>query len=214
MSLIFATQLSAIATTVLAVFAIVTALFAVLAFRKQSKEVHDQADMLAEQRKLNEEQTPVLRLQAKELRESLDERTREAAERRRAQASRVFIWQDHIKDDEFGALTVTAHVKNTSEQPIYALWFSWHDGHRPVTQNQRMRPLIPGEEATDDAEIPVGSDPDQFGVVAIFRDHAGIRWHTRPDGTFGELLPGSEPPTEARSGCSCPSTPATLAQTP
>ena len=46
MSLVFATQLTAVATVALAVFAIVTAVFAILAFRKQSKEVSDQAEML------------------------------------------------------------------------------------------------------------------------------------------------------------------------
>jgi hypothetical protein len=43
MSLIFATQLTAVATAVLAVFAIVTAFYAVRAFREQSQEVSDQA---------------------------------------------------------------------------------------------------------------------------------------------------------------------------
>jgi cbb3-type cytochrome oxidase subunit 3 len=39
-------EITAIATAVLAVFAIVTAVFAFLAFRKQSREVSDQAKML------------------------------------------------------------------------------------------------------------------------------------------------------------------------
>lgn len=58
MSLIGATVFVALATTVLAAGAIVTAVFAIRAFRKQSKEVSDQAEMLrvqseqlAEQRK-------------------------------------------------------------------------------------------------------------------------------------------------------------------
>jgi hypothetical protein len=49
MSLIFATQLTAIATAVLSVFAIITAVYAVRAFRKQSKEVSDQSEMLVVQ---------------------------------------------------------------------------------------------------------------------------------------------------------------------
>ena len=67
MSLIFATQLTAVATATLAVFAIVTAVFAILAFRKQPQEVTDQAKMLevqsgqlSEQRKINAEQIGVL----------------------------------------------------------------------------------------------------------------------------------------------------------
>lgn len=86
MSLIFATQMTAVATAVLAAFAIVTAFYAVRAFRKQSQEVSDQAEMLrvqseqlTEQRKINERQTEVLALQAAELRESFAERKRDAA---------------------------------------------------------------------------------------------------------------------------------------
>ena len=46
MSLIFATQLTAVATATLAVFAILTTIYAIRAFRKQSQEVSDQASML------------------------------------------------------------------------------------------------------------------------------------------------------------------------
>jgi len=63
MSVDLSGEITAIATVVLAVFAIVTAVFAILAFRKQSREVSDQASMLkvqsgqlAEQRKINAEQ--------------------------------------------------------------------------------------------------------------------------------------------------------------
>ena len=94
MSLDLSGEITAIATAVLAAFAIVTGIYAVRAFRKQSQEVSDQASMLqiqseqlAEQRKVNEEQIRVLALQAAELRESLDERKREAVERRNAQAA-------------------------------------------------------------------------------------------------------------------------------
>ena len=94
MSLIFATQLTAVATAALAVFAIVTAYYARKALRSQSKEVSDQATMLKvqseqldEQRKMNAEQIKVLELQAKELRESIDEHGREREQRHRSQAS-------------------------------------------------------------------------------------------------------------------------------
>lgn len=65
-------EITAIATAALALFAIVTAVFAIFAFRKQSKEVRDQAllNVQSEQRKINERQTEVLELQATELRES------------------------------------------------------------------------------------------------------------------------------------------------
>ena len=119
MSLIFAAQLSAVATAVLAVFAIVTAFYARQAFRKQSQEVgaierqvkdqqeltRQQAELLKvqsgrlelqgeqldDQRKVNADQAKVLKLQADELRESLAARQRAAEEQRKAQASKVFI---------------------------------------------------------------------------------------------------------------------------
>ena len=119
MSLIFAAQLSAVATAVLAVFAIVTAFYARQAFRHQSQEVgaierqvkdqqeltRQQAELLTvqsgrlelqgeqldDQRKVNADQAKVLKLQADELRESLAARQRAAEEQRKAQASKVFI---------------------------------------------------------------------------------------------------------------------------
>jgi hypothetical protein len=122
MSLIFATQLTAIATAVLAVFAIATAWYARRAFLKQSQEVaaierqvKDQQELtmqqagllkiqsgllevqrqqLDDQRNANVGQAEVLKLQADELRESLAARQRAAEEQRKAQASKVFIAED------------------------------------------------------------------------------------------------------------------------
>ena len=190
MSLIFATQLTAVATAALAVFAIVTAWYARGAFREQFQLLKLQRQQLDNQREADARQAEVLGLQADELRESLEERKREAKERRRAQASKVFIWQDHIRDGPMGAMTATAHAKNTSEQPVYELLLSWHDDDRPATRTQRQRPLMPGGEVSNDAEIPVGSEPDKFGVVATFRDVAGVHWEARPDGTFDEIPEG------------------------
>ena len=95
MSLIFATQLTAVATAALAVFAVFTAWYARRAFREQSREVCVLKSQLKDQQQLTGKQTPVLELQGEELQASLVERKREAAERRRAQATRVFIWQEY-----------------------------------------------------------------------------------------------------------------------
>ena len=78
------TWITGIATIGLLIGAIITARYAIKAFGKQS-------DQLEEQRKINAEQTTVLALQAEELGESLEERKREAEQRRSAQAARVFI---------------------------------------------------------------------------------------------------------------------------
>jgi hypothetical protein len=205
MSLIFATQLTAVATTALAVFAIVTAVYAILAFRKESQEVHDQASMLkvqseqlGEQRKINEKQTEVLELQATELRESIDERKREDSERHRAQASRVFIHQERLPDDphvvgERSGPVVVAHLMNASQQPVYNVIISWHLGTMPKGQRY-LTPLMPGAEDEDTQPVPPGADADKFGAVAFFRDAAGVTWRTRPDGQLDEIPAGQEPP--------------------
>jgi len=67
MSLIAATQITAVATGILAVFAIVTAVFAFLAFRKQSTKVAALQQQVRDQRDLTAKQTPVLELQLREL---------------------------------------------------------------------------------------------------------------------------------------------------
>ena len=78
------TWITGIATTGLLIGAIITARYAIKAFGKQSEQLEDQ-------RKINAKQTTVLALQAKELGESLEERKREAEQRKSAQAVRVFI---------------------------------------------------------------------------------------------------------------------------
>jgi hypothetical protein len=148
MSLVVATQITAVATAILALFAIVTALFAFLAFRKQSAEVailgkqledqqaltRQQADLLKvqsgqlalqsrqfdEQRKLNEKQAEVLALQAKDLEESLAERQRDREQRRQAQAARVFISQDLRPPDSREAYLVALTKSGQEPQPSVA----------------------------------------------------------------------------------------------
>ena len=217
MSLIFATQLTGAATAALAVFAIVTAWYARKAFLKQSKEVSDQASMLeiqseqlAEQRKVNTEQIRVLALQASELRGSLEERTRDTAERRRAQASRVFIWTETGPDPRLTDAqiekgvpwreTVTAHVNNTSDQPIYCAELVWDDSSTPLAEvagrsgAERLPVfLLPGSDAAQTRQ----AGPETRAVVLRFRDAAGVIWLRGPEGDLVDL---SEPPTRETSG--------------
>ena len=114
MSLIFATQLTAMATAVLAVFAIVTAWYARRAFLKQSQEVRAIEKQVTDQEALTRQQAELLKLQsgqldlqreqlddrrkanalqAEELRESLAERARQRRLAEREQANAVeFAW--------------------------------------------------------------------------------------------------------------------------
>ena len=78
------TWITGIATVGLLTGAIITARYAIKAFGKQSEQFENQ-------RKINADLATVLKLQAKELGESLKEREREAEQRKRDQAARVFI---------------------------------------------------------------------------------------------------------------------------
>ena len=120
--------ITAMGTALLAIFAILTTVHAIRAFRKQSQEVSHQAEMLkvhseqlAEQRKLNDRQMEVLALQATEPRESLEERKREAVERRNAQAAQVHVVVKVSPGAVTAAPEIGATVVNASErqQPVY-----------------------------------------------------------------------------------------------
>jgi hypothetical protein len=203
MSLIFATQLTAAATAVLAVFAIVTGIYATRAFRKQSQEVSDQAKMLklqseqlSEQRKVNAEQIRVLTLQAAELSESLKERNREAAERRRAQAGRVFVSAEPNPKISDPVDAIALRAENTSQQPIYDLTFMWREGTGEWTGPEDRFPfpvLMPGEQKGFDTVFEPSllyqdflQDTSRLAAAVIFRDAAGVRWRLRSDGQLDE----------------------------
>ena len=176
--------ITAIATMVLAVLAIFTTVYAIRAYRAQSSQLKDQRD-------LNKKQTAVLKLQAQELEESLAERKREREQRSRAQASRVFVRQEHgpvrsttaasAARGATGGRTKIAHLVNTSEQPIYDVMINWNLGDEPTGQCY-LTPLMPGAEDKVTVTVPPKADPEQLEPVAFFRDAAGAHWRTTPDG--------------------------------
>lgn len=129
MSEIFAVQLTAVATLALAILALATAVLAFMAWRKQSGEVRDQAEMLrvqseqlAEDRKINAEQIRVLGLQAEEL-------ERVAREKRRAQAVQVYMHGPRVELSG-GSISYTVRLRNTSVLPVYDPRFAWDLGGR------------------------------------------------------------------------------------
>jgi hypothetical protein len=184
-----ATQLTAIFTGVLAVGAIVTAILAFLAFRTQFKEV----------------------------RQLQKENTREAYERRRAQASRVFIWQEVVEeasqrqqssnwarnakkakiakvDLASGSRQVRLiiHVRNTSEQPVYELVIMSTNGSTSWTGKIEKDELLPGAADMEHARwarVPSHGPPgrDLYDAKVEFRDSAGVRWLRRLDGELTDL---------------------------
>ena len=177
MSILGATILTARATVWLAILAAITAAFAFGAFTVQYRQLKDQ----------------------------IEERKRERLERRSAQAVQVYIWETHFQHAElYQPLRdkVTVHVRNTSQQPVFDLRFEWQSGGATLTEILRAAPLLPdpGEnQDADTATVPDGTDPKIFGAVVTFRDRAGVRWVTRPDGRFEELpSPGAAVAAPAR----------------
>ena len=200
MSLLLATQITAIATSVLAFFAIVTAVFAFLAFLKQSREVRAIERQVIDQQELAQQQGELLRVQSGQLelqRQQLDD---QRTERRRAQASRVFVW---IRPDPEGGDPIDSAVvgvKNTSQQPIYDLILTWRIGSGE--RNEHLGPartvLMPDEQYPFVAGITPGLPADSYLLATsllwasvVFRDAAGVHWRLHSDGQLDE-----EPATE------------------
>ena len=189
MSLIFATQLTAVATAVLAIGAIVTGVFAVLAFRKQSQEV----GILVEQN-----------------REHQQTMEREAEAHHREQASRV--WVMTVADDnatkrgfpahrpaqvpaeaDAGGPSLEALVRNTSEHqvPIFDAKLYWYRGSEPYgTPNPEPLLDVPGYENTARSRtFPPGTDLSTCGAFLTFRDAAGLGWLRAPGSALTEHSP-------------------------
>src|SRR5690349_6181576 len=195
MSIDLSGEVTAIATAVLAVFAFVTALLAGLAFWKQSREVHDQAEMLkvesqelAEQRKINAAQAKVFELQASDLHESLEERKREAAERYRAQAAQVFIGATGSANRGFWPVVV-----NGSGFPAYdvQVWY-FSPEYSQLSDPYDLVTVLPGDRATVERLGPTSSAQAAIQTrVLTFRDAAGVRWVRMPKGTLSEQTHGT-----------------------
>jgi hypothetical protein len=211
--MLVAASLTAAFTGVLAALAIVTAIFAIRAFRKQSQEVADQASLLqiqsgqldaqrqqlADQQALSKHQAGVLELQAQELTESLAERKRDAEQRHRLQASRVFITE--TRDPGRAAIrdpsvitgyaigpTVTALVQNSSDQPVYDVELRWHRGTAgwgdPDTEPLGV--IVPGTGEMRTRSVDDGAYVEMCGAVVRFTDADNVRWLRRSDGALVE----------------------------
>jgi hypothetical protein len=213
MSLIFATQLTAVATLALAVLALATAVLALLAWRKQSREVRDQTEMLrvqaeqlAEDRKVNVEQIRVLGLQAEELRQVAADREHEVAGKRRAQAILVVMWASPVVADLGGPYAAQVYLRNTSEQPVYGVRFGWDWDGRFTPTALRVEPLMPGETSGASLELPPGLPAGQVSVAIIFRDRAGTWWCTWVNGRLEEIPEPAPlfPSSQVAEGTSAP----------
>jgi hypothetical protein len=184
------TWIAAIAAIALAISVIIIAWFSRLTFNAQARQHRDLTVRLAE----------VLDLQARQLRQSIDER-------RRAQACQVFIELDRIAGLGLKPGRVTASVRNASAQPVYDLYVIWQQGNVRVGKPDAAVRLMPGHQVCfERAPGPAGSaspaepaDPGALSAFLTFRDTTGIRWTVREDGTLSDMspTPASEPAEHA-----------------
>lgn len=163
MSVIFATQLTAVATAVLAVGATVTGVLAYLAFRKQSQEVG------------------ILHQQVQE----------ESLWRRSQQASRViFSDMPTVTDGDKGrTFRFQTEITNHSDLPIYDVTLLWDVEElselRGVELGRDVTPtLLPGASIVRDKTYQLTWLPRPY---VVFSDASGIRWERKGNGTLIEL---------------------------
>lgn len=182
MSEILAVQLTAVGTLALAVFALATAVLAYMAWRKQSREVRDQTEML--------------KVQAEQFRQSTADRERDAMERRRAQALLVYLEEQYVPPAyDLDPYTMTARVYNTSQQPVYGLRFRWHVDDQPTDRELWHGSLMPGTSDEDTYE-PGDVAPGRVSAMVGFCDRAGVWWSIWADGRLEEM-PKPSPPSWA-----------------
>lgn len=133
MSEIYSVQLTAVATLALAVLALATAVLASLAFLKQSREV----GLLLEQNK------------------------RDTDERRRAQASRMFL---AVSRDE---ARPNPYVHNASDLPIYEAKIGPGVGAGMVEKGENLETILPEEAIAADVMRPhFGGPPRRLAGTA------------------------------------------------
>jgi hypothetical protein len=206
MSEIFSVQLTAAATLGLAVLALATAILAFMAWRKQSREVRDQAEMLrvqseqlAEDRKVNAEQIRVLGLQAAELKHVSADRDRQVLERRRAQAVQIFIMVDDVQHQE-GRQILAATARNKSHLPVYDLWVQWRSSLGEFGIPSVVPQFLPEEAKSFNEVWTQAARLSGIDVSLDFRDASGIHWRTTSRGILTELC-GASSPSRSRNRC-------------
>jgi hypothetical protein len=95
-------------------------------------------------------------------------------------------------------VAIVAHLKNTSQQPVYNLEISWHNKGIPWDKPDVIRPALMPAKQEDRMRIIDPSIPGQgnlalFGVFAHFRDAAGVHWRASPFGPPEDIEDELEP---------------------
>jgi hypothetical protein len=159
-SIIWATWITALATTGLLAGAYFTARYAAKTFREQADQV------------------ALLRQQAK----------RDIQERRRAQAAQVFVLiTSGVPAAPGVGVQVAAECRNTSGQPVYDITVEWRTNTGPFGKVTVEPELMPGETTPFTEPWTEAQGSPGLSVKIAFRDAAGIHWRTNDRGELTEL---------------------------
>ncbi len=185
LSIALPTWIGAIATVVLAVGAGFTVYYARKAFREQAEEAR------------------ILR----------EESERDIQQRRRSQASRVFIHQEAapaehdpqlaaaqmgaaIRSRDEATILVAARLSNTSKQPVYDIAIRWSISGAPLGGPHVEPYLMPGKELLRAQSWTPSAGITGLAVKVEFSDAAGIRWRATDRGELAELCSATRPPPD------------------
>jgi hypothetical protein len=185
LSIALPTWIGAIATVVLAVGAGFTVYYARKAFREQSEEVR------------------ILR----------QESERDIQQRRRSQASRVFIHQEAapaehdsqmaaaqmdaaIRSRDETMTLVAARLSNSSKQPVYDIAIRWSISGGPLGGLHVAPHLMPGKEHLCIQSWTPSAGITGLAVKVEFSDAAGVRWRATDRGELAELCSATRPPPD------------------
>jgi hypothetical protein len=189
-SLLAATQITAVATAVLALFAIVTAFYARRAYneqkeltRQQGESLKVQAAQMPDQQTANAMQAGVLDLQARDLLRSLEQR-------RRAQAAQVFIWDESVAPSSPGKV-VSARVTNSNGQPVHDLVVRWISESGLRGYPERAPHLMPGE--TREFTQTWVNKINWATATVWFRDADNHCWQTTSHGVLARAMQPARP---------------------
>jgi hypothetical protein len=180
------------ATVGLLVGAFFTAKYAKQAFGKQS-------DQLRDQQAINAKLRAVADLQVKDLQGSLDERQQDREERRRAQATQIYVVIDQVSRAG-GEVRAASNSTNASTQPIYDIVAQWGTRFGPVGDPMMHPQLVPGE-STSFIQLWQSEDlTSNLSIQIEFRDAAGVYWRTTDRGELTEFC-GSPQPRPSSTRC-------------
>jgi hypothetical protein len=167
---------------------------------QQAAQLQILQEQVTDQLDFNRRQAKVLDLQAEELRAVRAEREREATERRRRQASQIFLECDNFSEPSAafgrgGEFIIPEHysakVTNSSEQPIYDVRVRWFKGtaewYLQGSAEDSLPRLMPKDSEAFARDYSEGGNLAMLGAIMEFRDSAGQRWRLDKQGNMSPL---------------------------